>query len=321
MSIHLLTPKTMLGRYVPRIAIGCAPLASMPEAFGYKVTEKTALATVEAALDSPLNWLDTAWKYGKGESHRRIGTVLAARGGLPAGAMLDTKIGRNGEDVWSAEVTAGLLAEAFAQLRIDHIPLVFLHDPETGDWDDVMGPNGAIQPLLEAREAGRIGALGVAGGTLDVMHRCVDTGLFEAVVTHNRYTLLNRSADGLIQRCHDMGLPILNAAPYASGLLANPERAKGRYVYGQAPDGVMARLGEIQAICDRWHVPIAAAALQFSLRDERITSTVVGVSGPYRIDQTLYLAQIVIPQGCWDQLMSVEFDTDDIDEAALQAAL
>lgn len=315
---ELLIPKTLLDRSVPRIAVGCAPLGSMPETFGYRVTERTALATVEAALDSPLNWLDTAWKYGEGESQRRIGTVLKQRGGLPKAAMLDTKIGRDANGNWGAEVAERLLHESFEALHVDHIPLVFVHDPEEAKWDDVMGPNGAIQPLLDARAEGRIGAIGVAGGKLDIMRRYIDSGIFEAVITHNRYTLLNRSAEGLIQHCHEINIPILNAAPYASGLLANPNRTNPRYAYGKPPIHILERLERIEAICARWHVPVAAAALQFSLRDQRITSTIVGMTGPHRIDQTLELAQILIRPECWDELMTLPFDSQDISEQSLE---
>jgi D-threo-aldose 1-dehydrogenase len=150
------------------------------------------------------------------------------------------------------------------------------------------------------------------------MRRYVDTGIFEAVITHNRYTLLNRSAEGLIKHCHEIGLPILNAAPYASGLLANPNRKEPRYAYGKPPAHIVDRLDQIEAICIRWHVPVAAVALQFSLRDERITSTIVGMTGPQRIDQTLALAQILIRPECWDELMALPFDTQDISEQSIE---
>lgn len=320
MPAKLLTPKSMLGRDVPRIAVGCAPLGSMPETFGYRVTEKTALETVAAALDSPINWLDTAWKYGQGESQRRIGLVLNRLGGLPPRAMLDTKIGADADGNRGAEVAERLLEESFHLLQVDHIPLVFLHDPEEGKWDDVMGPNGTIQALLAAKEAGRIGAIGVAGGELATLRRCIDTGIFEAVITHNRYTLLNRSAESVIAHCDEIGLPILNAAPYGGGLLVNPERREPKYAYEPAPEYILERVRQIDEICNRWHVHMAAAALQFSLRDERITSTIVGMTGPRRIDQTLFYAQVLIPDGFWDELMALPYDTEDIDETTFQEA-
>jgi D-threo-aldose 1-dehydrogenase len=62
---------------------------------------------------------------------------------------------------------------------------------------------------------------------------------------------------------------------------------------------------QIQAICREYGVPLAAAALQFSLRDPRITSTIVGVTRPERIQQTLALAALPIPDQVWSRLAAV----------------
>ena len=56
------------------------------------------------------------------------------------------------------------------------------------------------------------------------------------------------------------------------------------------------------AACEHCGVPLAAAALQFSVRDPRITSTIVGFSRPERVAQTLQLAELPIPDPLWDEL-------------------
>lgn len=71
------------GLSVSPVCVGCAPLGDMPETFGYGVDEERAFRTVEAVLESPINFLDTAASYGDGESERRIGEVLKRRGGVP----------------------------------------------------------------------------------------------------------------------------------------------------------------------------------------------------------------------------------------------
>ena len=48
----------------------------------------------------------------------------------------------------------------------------------------------------------------------------IETGLFDAVITHNRYTLLNTNADPLIDAAAQRGMAVLNAAPYGSGMLS-----------------------------------------------------------------------------------------------------
>jgi D-threo-aldose 1-dehydrogenase len=58
----------------------------------------------------------------------------------------------------------------------------------------------------------------------------------------------------------------------------------------------------MEAVCRRYDVPLAAAALQFSVRSELITSTVVGVSAPERIEQTLRLVATPVPDDLWPDL-------------------
>jgi D-threo-aldose 1-dehydrogenase len=130
----------------------------------------------------------------------------------------------------------------------------------------------------------------------------VETGAFDAVITHNRYTLLNRSAEPLIQMAWQRGMALLNAAPYGSGLLAKGPAAYPRYAYSDAPSDLLERARVMAAICQSFDVPLAAAALQFSLRDTRIVSTIVGMSRPERLQQTLDLAAYAIPDELWARL-------------------
>ena len=58
----------------------------------------------------------------------------------------------------------------------------------------------------------------------------------------------------------------------------------------------------MEAACRRFDVPLAAAALQLSMRSEMIDSTVVGVSSPERIAQTVDLAAVAIPEELWSEL-------------------
>jgi D-threo-aldose 1-dehydrogenase len=144
--------------------------------------------------------------------------------------------------------------------------------------------------------------VGVAGGPIDMLIRYVETDTFEAVITHNRYTLLNQSAEPLIEIAHQRGLGVLNAAPYGSGLLAKGPAAYPRYAYTPAPDELIVRAHAIEQICADYHIPMAAPALHFSLRDPRIVSTIVGMSRPERVQQTLELAAVAIPDEMWARL-------------------
>lgn len=145
------------------------------------------------------------------------------------------------------------------------------------------------------------------------MIRDVETGAFEAVITHNRYTLVNRSANPLLDVAAARGLAVVNAAPYGSGMLAKGPDAYPRYAYQDAPSDLVEHVRRLAAICQRYDVPLAAAALHFSLRDPRIDSTIVGISRPERIAQTIDLAAHPIPDELWaelDALGSLEDDPE-----------
>jgi D-threo-aldose 1-dehydrogenase len=60
-----------------------------------------------------------------------------------------------------------------------------------------------------------------------------------------------------------------------------------------------------EALCQQYTIPLAAAALQFSLCDPRITSTIVGISRPERIAETIALAHYPIPEAFWEELTTI----------------
>lgn len=305
-------PFGQTGLQVPPIAVGCAPMGDMPEAFGYGVAEEDALATVRATLDSPIPYLDTAALYGDGESERRIGIVLRERGGLPSGAVLQTKAGRDPKTGdFSGEMVKRRFERSLELLGVDQVAVVYLHDPEHTRFADAMAPRGPVEILRRYQEQGVIGHLGVAGGPIGLEIRYVETGVFGAVITHNRYTLINRSAEPLLALAAERGLAVLNAAPYGSGLLAKGPDAYPRYAYQQADPALTDRARRLVEICGRHGVPLAAAALQFSTRDPRITSTVVGMSRPERLQQTLDLFRHPIPDALWQEIADVPFDAND----------
>ena len=291
------------GLSVSPLCVGCAPLGDMPETFGYGVEEERALRTLEAVLESPINFLDTATSYGDGESERRIGEVLKGRGGLPEGVVLATKADRDlrtGE--FSGEQMRRSVERSLKLLGLDRLQLVYLHDPEHESFERLMAPGGAVEVLRELRDEGIIEHLGVAGGPIDMEIRYVETGLFEAVITHNRYTLLDRSAEPLLDVAAERGAALLNAAPYGSGILAKGPDAYPRYEYQEASEEMVERARAMQEACREFGVPLAAAALQFSVRDPRVASTIVGMTRPERVAQTLQLAAISVPDELWERL-------------------
>jgi len=296
-------PLGSTGLSVSPLCVGCAPLGDMPETFEYGVDEDRAFQTLEAVFESPVNFLDTAASYGDGESERRIGEVLKRRGGLPEGVVLATKADRDLQTGdFSGDQMRRSVERSLKLLGLDRLQLCYLHDPEHERFEHMMAPGGPVEVLRDLRDEGVIEHLGVAGGPIDMEIRYVETGLFEAVITHNRYTLVDRSAEPLLDVAAERGVALLNAAPYGSGILAKGPDAYARYAYEEAPQEMVERVRAMQEACREFGVSLAAAALQFSVRDPRVASTIVGISRPERIDQTVDLAAESISEELWERL-------------------
>lgn len=291
---------------VTPICIGSAHLGSMPQDFAYDVPEERALATVRAFFAGPFNFLDTAAAYSDGESERRIGIVLRELGGLPSGFVLATKADRDMQTgVFTGVQMRRSIERSLRLLGLEQLQLAYLHDPELISFAEAMQPGGPVAVLQQCKEEGLIAHLGVAGGPIAMMIRFVETGLFEAAISHNRFTLLNREAEPLWEVCTRRGVAALNAAPYGSGILAKGPSAYPRYMYRQASPELLRRARQMEEACERYGLPLAAAALQYSLRDVRITSTIVGITHPERLAETLKLAQHPIPEQLWAELDSI----------------
>ena len=308
-------PLSPLGRtslQVTNLCVGCAPLGDMPDTFAYSVPEDRALETVRASFKGPINFIDTAASYGDGESERRIGLVIRECGGIPDGVVVATKADRDlttGD--FSGDQMRRSVERSLRLLGVDTLQLVHLHDAEHTTFENIMAKGGPLDVLQKLKAEGVIQVIGVAGGPIDQEIRYVETGAFDAVITHNRYTLLNRSAEALLAVASARGVAVLNAAPYGSGMLAKGPDAYARYAYQAASDVMVSRTREYSAIAESHGVPLAAVALQFSVRDPRVTSTIIGMTRPERIDQTVDLANLVIPGQLWRDIASVAFDAED----------
>ena len=297
---------------VTPICIGCAQLGNMPESFNYNVPIERALDTIRATFAGPINFLDTSAIYGNGESERRIGIVLKELGGLPDDFVLATKGDRDPETGdFSGEQFKRSVEGSLERLGLERLQYVYIHDPEHTTFENVMGNDGPLEVLQKYKEQGVIKHIGMSGGPIEMLIRYIETGHFSTVETHNRYTLLNRSAEPLLEIASQRNVAVVNAAPYGSGILAKGPDAFARHAYQDATATHVERSKALAAICQEHNVPLAAAALQFSMRDPRVTSTVVGMTRPERIEQTLELANIDIPDELWPRLDAVGFDRDD----------
>lgn len=297
-------PLGRTGLQVSPVCIGTSPLASMPTLYGYEVGEERAEATVRAALLGPFNFIDTSNNYGGGAAERRIGNALEAAGGLPAGYVLATKVDADPDTGdFSGERVKRSAEESLERLGLDRVQLMYLHDPEYHlTFAEAMASGGAVQALIELRDQGVLGHLGVAGGPVGLLRDFIATDVFDAVLNHNRFTLIDRSAAPLMDDARQRGVAFINGAPFGGGILARGPDVQPKYAYRLSGEVVGDAVRAMQRVCAAHDVPLAAAALQFSVREPRITSTVVGVSEPSRIEEIAALMSLRITDELWAEL-------------------
>jgi D-threo-aldose 1-dehydrogenase len=288
---------------VTAVCVGGSPLGSVPAVFGEDVDFERGVRTVQHVFDSPINFLDTSNGYSAGESERRIGVAIAERGGVPDGFVLATKVdpdSRTGD--FSGERARRSAEESLERLGIDRFQLLYIHDPERVGFDEAMAPGGPVEALVALRDAGVAQHLGVAGGPVGLLSQFVRTGVFEVVLTHNRFTLVDRSAEPLIAEAAAAGIGVVNAAVYGGGMLAKGTSHTDRYGYRKASAEVLDRVKAMERACQEHGVPLRAAALHTSVRDPRVSSTIVGTATPAHVDELVDLMSVEIPQALWDEL-------------------
>jgi D-threo-aldose 1-dehydrogenase len=308
--------KTAIGKTgleVSRLCFGLAPLGDMPDTYGYGVSTERAHETVRAIFDGPVNFLDTSRNYGFGRSEQRIGEVIQERGGIPPGFVISSKLDRDMDTLkFDAGRARRSLEESLKALNVGSIQMLHLHDPEyAADLAEVTGPKGAIAELFRMKEEGLTQAVGLAAGRVDIMMPMLKDWDFDCLITHNRFTLVNRNAQAMMDLAQERGAAVLNAAPYAGGVLAKGSAQHKRYVYQEASAAVLAPVERVEQVCARHGIPPGAAALQFSMRDPRVASTIVGISRPERIAQTIEWASHPIPAAAWNDLLALPFESGD----------
>jgi D-threo-aldose 1-dehydrogenase len=301
MTVDVLTPRPLgrTGLFVTGLCVGTGEIGDMP-VYGGPVPEERALATARRAFAGPLTLVDTSNGYGLSEE--RLGAVLRQMGGVPDGLLLATKVDPTEGGPLDGPRVRASAQESMERLGLVHLPLLHLHDPERIPFAEAMAPGGPVMAMKELVAEGLVDHLGVAGGPVDLLRRFVATGIFQVVLTHNRWTLLDRSAGPLLDDCASAAVAVLNGAPFGGGILAKGPAQFPKYCYRPAPPALLSAARAMHDACDRHGVPLAAAALQYSLKEPRITSTVVGMSRPERYDESLDLAAYPVPDELWAEI-------------------
>jgi D-threo-aldose 1-dehydrogenase len=116
------------------------------------------------------------------------------------------------------------------------------------------------------------------------------------------YTLLEQEGLDELEMCAERGVSVVIGAPYASGILARGPGLGAFYRYAPAAPEVIAKAQRIAAVCQRHHVPLAAAALQFPLGHRSVVAVIPGPVAAEEVHQNLAWMRRDIPDALWSEL-------------------
>lgn len=300
------------------LGLGCAPLGNLYQA----VDDDLARATVDAAWECGIRYFDTAPHYGLGLSERRLGEALRER--PRASYKVSTKVGRlivpNPLPTESDVATAGFdvpgdltrrrdysrdgvrrsVEESLHRLGTDHLDIAFIHDPE--DFME-QAVSEAVPALVELRDDGVVGSVGVGMNFVEPLRRFVRETPIEIVMVAGRWTLLDRSAQPLMDEAAAAGVSVVVAAPFNSGLLATNSPANGAtFEYAPAGRDLVERAREFATIATAAGVTLPAAALQFGTRRPEVAAVVAGLRTPAEVRAARRGWDTEVPDALWARL-------------------
>lgn len=258
------------GRSVPRLGLGTMRLTG-PRIFGEPVDTEACVRTVQAAYQGGVRVFDTAWYYGPDVASRIVREALAP---YPDDIVFVSKLGgaRRANGDWYAATTRDeLRAGAERECRllgVDHLPVVHLRWMETGGG---VSFQEMLSSLLELRDEGVIGAIGLSNITTEHLDTAISEGVQVATVS-NAYGPGDRDADALLNRCTELGIPFL---PFFS--LLTSDRA-------QAVHDVAAQVG----------ASAAQIAIAWQLRRAPNVLPIPGTSNPQHLKENLAAAQVTL---------------------------
>ncbi|GAB3553700.1 hypothetical protein GCM10027404_26690 [Arthrobacter tumbae] len=264
--------------------------------------EAAAVELAQGMLHGPYALIDTSNNYAKGRSEAVLGLALA-NGGAAEGRFVVTKADQDPETgSFDRDRVRQSFEESCERLGVDRLQLLHLHDPYSITFEEAAAPGGAIAGMLELKEEGLVDAIGIAAGTVSLMRQYVATGAFDVLLTHNRFTLVDRSALPLIEEAVERGMGVFNAAPFGGGLLARGSASGATYAYTDSPPELLEWVARVENLCTEHGIDLPTAALHFSLRSPLVDSTIVGISSAKRIDQLEQARQTEVPPSFWEDL-------------------
>ena len=290
------------GMKISNLSFGASSLGSVFR----ETNEKESFEAVEAAIEGGINFIDVSPYYG----HYKAETVLGkALRNIPREKyFLSTKVGRYGKDgvnTWdySARRVTDSVYESMERLGIDFIDLINVHDIEfqaalPGGLQKVV--DETLPALFELRDKGVVGHVGITDLQLEnlkwVVERCEGV---ESILNSCHYTLNDDAITDYLDFFEQHGVGIVNASPLSMGLLSQ----RGVPAWHPAPKALVEACQKAAEYCNAKGYPIEKLAVQYSVSNPRIASTLFSSANPDNVRRNIQWAN---EEPDWDLVKEVK---------------
>lgn len=288
-----------MGMKVSALSFGASSLGSVFR----ETKESEAVAAVHTAVDSGMNFIDVSPYYG----HYKAETVLgkALREIQRDKYYLSTKVGRYGKDgvnTWdySARRATESVYESMERLGVDHIDLINVHDIEFADLHQVV--DETLPALVALRDKGVVGHVGITDLQLENLQWVIDhvpPGTVESILNFCHFTLNDDKLLDYLDYFEQRGIGVINASPLSMGLLSR----RGVPAWHPAPKSLVDVCRRAVEYCDAKGYPIEKLAMQYSLSEPRIATTLFSSANPENVAKNI---AFVSEQPDWELIGEVK---------------
>lgn len=287
------------GMKVSALSFGASSLGSVFR----ETKEGEAVAAVHTAVDSGMNFIDVSPYYG----HYKAETVLgkALREIQRDKYYLSTKVGRYGKDgvnTWdySARRATESVYESMERLGVDHIDLINVHDIEFADLHQVV--EETLPALVALRDKGVVGHVGITDLQLENLQWVIDhvaPGTVESILNFCHFTLNDDKLLDYLDYFEQRGIGVINASPLSMGLLSR----RGVPAWHPAPKSLVDACRRAVEYCDAKGYPIEKLAMQYSVSEPRIATTLFSSANPENVSKNI---AFVSEQPDWELIGEVK---------------
>lgn len=292
------------GMKVSELSFGASSLGSV-----FRDTrESEAVAAVHAAVDNGINFIDVSPYYGHYKAETVLGKALLE---IPRDRYyLSTKVGRYGKDgvnTWdySAGRAVASVYESMERLHIDYIDLINVHDIEFADLRQVA--EETLPALVELREKGVVGHVGITDLQLENLAWVLDhvpAGTVETVLNFCHFTLNDDKLADYLDYFESKGVGVINASPLSMGLLSQ----RGIPAWHPAPAPLVEACRRAAEYCREQGYPIEKLAVQFSVSNPRIASTLFSSANPENVIKNIRYVEEPMDESLLKEVQNIIVD-------------